>query len=329
MPKISIIVPVYRVEEYLDKCVQSILNQTFTDFELILVDDGSPDRCGEMCDGYAEKDSRVKVIHKENGGLSDARNAGIDAASAEYIGFVDSDDYIAEDMYEMLYENIVKYDADISACGLFNCYETRKIRQYDKDELLIVNQSEGIGIILEGKKLSVNAVNKLFVKTLFHNIRFPVGKLSEDAYVMIKLFGQAQKMVIETKPKYYYIHRAESITTSNYTQRDYNVVEAYKNNLLYVQDHFPEHIAKAKFRYLWAYIYVYEKMIVSQTMVNDNEYNELTKWLKKHAIKYLTNPYFSYKRKLMMLILCCSPALYRLMILKREMMVLKTFNKTN
>ncbi|NST07596.1 glycosyltransferase, partial [Enterococcus faecalis] len=123
MPKISIIVPVYNVEKYLEKCVRSILAQTFTDFELILVDDGSPDSSGAMCDQFAEQDQRVKVIHKENGGLSDARNAGIEIATGEYLGFVDSDDYIADDMYELLYTNIVKEDADLSICGIYDVYE--------------------------------------------------------------------------------------------------------------------------------------------------------------------------------------------------------------
>ncbi|HEL7541574.1 TPA: glycosyltransferase, partial [Enterococcus faecalis] len=126
MPKISIIVPVYNVEKYLEKCVRSILAQTFTDFELILVDDGSPDSSGAMCDQFAEQDERVKVIHKENGGLSDARNAGIEIATGEYLGFVDSDDYIADDMYELLYTNIVKEDADLSICGIYDVYEGKE-----------------------------------------------------------------------------------------------------------------------------------------------------------------------------------------------------------
>lgn len=123
MCEISIIVPVYKVEPYLRKCVDSILAQTFTDFEVILVDDGSPDNSGKICDEYASKDSRVRVIHKKNGGLSSARNAGIDVARGKYLGFVDSDDYIEKDMYELLYDNIVKEQADLSICGIYDVYE--------------------------------------------------------------------------------------------------------------------------------------------------------------------------------------------------------------
>lgn len=124
--KLSIIVPVYKVEKYLDRCVQSILGQTFEDFELILVDDGSPDSCGKMCEDWAGKDSRIKVIHKKNGGLSDARNAGLDIAQGEYIGFVDSDDYIKPDMYEILVSNLEDCPADIQYVGMLMFMQTEK-----------------------------------------------------------------------------------------------------------------------------------------------------------------------------------------------------------
>lgn len=119
MPKVSVIVPVYRVEQYLAQCVESIINQTLTDIEIILVDDGSTDACGSMCDAYAVQDSRIKVIHKENGGLSSARNAALDIATGEFIGFVDSDDYIAPDMYEKMYANALKYNSDLVMCGFY------------------------------------------------------------------------------------------------------------------------------------------------------------------------------------------------------------------
>ena len=148
MPKISIIVPVYNVEKYLEKCVRSILAQTFTDFELILVDDGSPDSSGAMCDQFAEQDQRVKVIHKENGGLSDARNAGIEIATGEYLGFVDSDDYIADDMYELLYTNIVKEDADLSICGIYDVYEGKEPVE-KQQQYIVLDKVAAMKMILE------------------------------------------------------------------------------------------------------------------------------------------------------------------------------------
>ena len=116
LPKVSIIVPIYKVEKYLNRCIDSILNQTYKNIEVILVDDGSPDRCGAICDNYSKIDKRIKVIHKKNEGLAEARNAGIKIATGEYISFVDSDDFINKNMYKVLYENAIKYDADISMC---------------------------------------------------------------------------------------------------------------------------------------------------------------------------------------------------------------------
>ena len=120
-PLISVIVPVYKVEKYLERCVKSICAQTYQNLEIVLVDDGSPDQCGEMCDMFAKQDSRIRVVHKENGGLSDARNAGLDVMTGDYVGFVDSDDWIEPDMYQVLYERLIKEKAEISCCGMKRC----------------------------------------------------------------------------------------------------------------------------------------------------------------------------------------------------------------
>ena len=146
-PKISIIVPVYKVEKYIHKCIDSILNQTFKDFELILVDDGSPDNCGKICDEYAKKDSRVIVIHKENGGLSSARNSGLDIARGDYIGFVDSDDYIENDMYELLYNLCEENNCDISSCSSIIHFPNKKVIN-GGHELIIHNKKEILGCFL-------------------------------------------------------------------------------------------------------------------------------------------------------------------------------------
>ncbi|MGJ0706244.1 glycosyltransferase family 2 protein, partial [Enterococcus avium] len=181
MCEISIIVPVYDVEKYLKKCVDSILNQTFKDFELILVDDGSPDNSGAICDQYAEKDSRVRVIHKENGGLSDARNAGIEVARGKYLGFVDSDDFVNEDMYKQLYTSIIENNADLSICGIFDLYEGKTpIKKTEKK--LLLNRNEAMIMIFHGNEISVHAYNKLYKKEIFESLRYPVGKYHEDSY---------------------------------------------------------------------------------------------------------------------------------------------------
>lgn len=181
IPKISIIVPVYKVEKYLSRCIKSILRQTFTDFELILVDDGSPDKCPQMCDDWGKKDKRIRVIHKENGGLSSARNAGLRAARGEYIGFVDSDDWIACDMYEILYQLAKKYRADITCGGIerTNAGSVRKktsgtIKEYTQDafsrKYFKLDSNETVHYI----------VNKLYSHDTASKIKFPVSLINED-----------------------------------------------------------------------------------------------------------------------------------------------------
>ena len=165
MSEISIIVPVYNVENYLKKCVESILSQTFTDFELLLVDDGSTDSSGEMCDELKRLDERIKVIHKENGGLSSARNAGIDVAKGKYLTFVDSDDYIDTHMLEVLYKNMVQEDADLSIVGVTSVYSGQE-PEITPSEKYVVTQKEATKMILIGKQASVYAVAKLYKRNI-------------------------------------------------------------------------------------------------------------------------------------------------------------------
>ena len=310
MAKVSVVVPIYKVENYLEKCVNSLLNQTLQDIEIILVDDGSPDRCGDMCEDFAQKDKRIKVIHKINGGLSDARNVGILAATSQYIGFVDSDDYVAVDMYEVLYNNMVQHDADISICGLYDCYKTKKIPQATGNEFLVLNNKEALGLALEGRKLSVSAVNKLYKRELFEEIKFPKGKLFEDAFTIPKVLARAKKVVLDPKPKYFYVHREDSITTSAFKPQDFNVVEAYEQNLFFVEDKFQELRKQAEFRFLWSYMHVFDKMILSENFTDFENYNKVLSKLKSQTFSVLKNPFFSLKRKFVSLVWLVSPKLY-------------------
>lgn len=203
-PKISIIVPVYKVEKYIHKCIDSILNQTFKDFEIILVDDGSPDNCGKICDEYAQKDDRVVVIHKENCGVSSARNAGLDIARGEYIGFVDSDDYIEDDMYENLYNCSVLNNADISIIGVKEINELGMVLyEYIPNK---INFSE----ILK----RAHAWNKLFKRKLFfeNNLFFIENKYYEDLELISKLFIKANKVCNVDEKCYIYLQRDGSTT---------------------------------------------------------------------------------------------------------------------
>lgn len=214
--KLSIIVPVSKVEPYIRRCVDSILAQTFTDFELILVDDGSPDNCPAICDEYAVKDHRVKVIHKKNGGLSDARNAGLDIAQGEYIGFVDSDDWILPDMYRTLTEKIEAHDADICAIGFCELDRNGEVLVTNavREPLLVLNREDFIGQFFPDNKyfMAVCVWNKIYKRDLFQTIRFPRGVIYEDTFVQLPILDLCQRVAVIGDVGYCYrMERPESI----------------------------------------------------------------------------------------------------------------------
>lgn len=215
MPTISVIVPVYKVEPYLHQCVDSILGQRYRDFELILVDDGSPDGCPAICDEYARLDSRVRVIHKENGGLSSARNAGLDAATGKYVAFVDSDDWIDPDMLQIMMESIRSSEADMVLCGVSNYYDSQYHGDRNENDCCIYDriiEQEDIPALLESQAwYYVIAWNKLYNCALFSDIRFPEGFIHEDAAVAHRIWGKCHRVGIVGKKLYHYRQRDNSI----------------------------------------------------------------------------------------------------------------------
>jgi len=210
---ISIIVPVYKTEPYLRKCLESIVSQTYKNMEIILVNDGSPDNCGEICDKYASIDSRIKVIHQKNGGLSAARNAGLRIASGEYIGFVDSDDWIENDMFETLYLGALKYGADIAICGYF--YEDcAKYKEVKEEHTVLLDCKDALHHLILDKTFTNHVWNKLFKNKLFEGVYFPEGRIFEDIATTYKLFEKTDKVVYLNSCKYYYRQREDSIVGS-------------------------------------------------------------------------------------------------------------------
>lgn len=220
-PLISIIIPVYKVEQYLEKCVDSVINQNYPHLEIFLVDDGSPDKCGEICESYAKKDSRIKVIHKKNGGLSDARNVAIDVASGEYITFVDSDDYVTDDYVATLYELIKKNDCKISASG-FTRFEQDDILKVGNEVIkeYVFSPENAIKEMFYQKKFDTSAWAKLYHRSLFSDgLRYPVGLLYEDLATSYKLFLKSDKVAFSTKETYFYLIRSTSIEGAPFSQK--------------------------------------------------------------------------------------------------------------
>ena len=228
MPRISIIVPVYQVEKYLERCVNSILKQYYRDFELILVNDGSKDKSGEICDNLKKIDNRITVIHKENGGLSSARNAGLEIAKGEYVGFIDSDDWITEDMFEHLINLIDKYKCQIASCSyIFSNGNTvfkqpeLNIKVFNKTEALIYYMQDG----MENRISDYSAWIKLYSKELFKSTKFPIGQLYEDGATNFELIQKVDRYVKSNKICYYYFQDGESITRGGFKIRDIDLIK--------------------------------------------------------------------------------------------------------
>lgn len=209
-PKISVIIPIYRVEQYLCKCVESVLTQTYHDLEIILVDDGSPDGCGKICDEYAERDERVKVIHKPNGGVASARNAGLDAATGEWIGWVDSDDWAEPALFETLLQGALETSAEISVCGHWEEYRGRR-EVSGWQELRVLDTEQALGELLENGRMKNLLWDRIFHRTLFDGLQFPEGRTYEDIAVMHWLFLRAEKVACLPEVLYHYRQREGSI----------------------------------------------------------------------------------------------------------------------
>ncbi len=238
-PLLSVIVPVYNVKDYVERCVVSIINQTYRNLEILIIDDGSTDGSGVLCDELAVRDNRIRVFHTENGGLSAARNVGIDAASGALIGFVDSDDWIEPDMYEFLYGLMLEYGADMSVCGNYFDGPGRSVVQRFTPKPLVLCHKEAMDLLGEDKLMKNYAWDKLYRKELFEDgLRFPIGVYFEDIAVMYKIMDRASKVVLYGQPKYHYIYRPAGISRQLYNEKkEYDSFVAEHAKLLFMMEH--------------------------------------------------------------------------------------------
>jgi len=307
MPLISVVVPIYDVEEYLHQCVDSILSQSYRNLEIILVDDGSPDACPQICDCYATKDSRIRVIHKINGGLSDARNAGINCASGEYILFVDSDDFIHPEMISFLYKKISTHSVDISVCSMKKVYSPEDYIDeddiiYDDSSDVILSAQEAIEALLVAKDYgSVMACNKLFTADLFRksNIRFPVGKLHEDVFTTYQVYYLCDKISFSNCPLYNYRQRPESIMGSAFTPRRMDALDAADEILDFIES------KKLPLKKQGICHYLLTNIGLINTIIRDDKgklYTEYIKKLRSNIFKrgfgVFMNPHLSFKNRI-------------------------------
>lgn len=298
-PLISVIVPVYKVEPYLRQCVDSIRNQTYQNLEILLVDDGSPDRCPKICDEYAEKDARIKVIHKENGGLSSARNCGLDHATGEYIGFVDSDDSIAADMYEKMLEALLAAGAEMCICNYREVSEEEEPKELGISTLPkgIYTRSEAFSLFAEYRDACI-AWNKLYAASVLEELRFPVGRIHEDEFLAHHAFDRCERVVIVEEAYYDYLRRGGSITGVTYSVKRLDVVLAFFDRYRFFLQKGRKDFAATAQRYCESAFIVGLKRLPYQgnEAVFDTIFKEVVPSLKISARKiYITLLYYSKK----------------------------------
>lgn len=294
---ISVIVPIYNAEEYLSKCISSILVQSLTDFELILVDDGSNDSSGSICNQYKEKDSRIRVIQQKNAGLSAARNVGIEVSEGKFIAFIDSDDFIHPLMLEILYYNMIETGADISVCDYHLVYEGKNVPLgFNDNKIITYSNIEAVKKIAKNSEtMMIVAWCKLYRRSLFCDIRYPVGKYHEDEFVTYKLLYKSNKVVVSGAKLYYYLQRSSSITGSTYSAKRLEKLEALKEAAIFFNEEENNELTYlAKFRLLLniqiAYYRVKYEMNQNKEIMNNlrKDYIENIREFEREGIKIIS-----------------------------------------
>lgn len=305
MPLISIVVPVYNVEKYLRECVESIEAQTITDREIILIDDGSTDTSGQVCDELAQRHSDVVVIHKENGGAASARNVGLEVAKGQYIGFVDGDDYIEPDMYQSLYEALVREHCSVACCNWFRHVQKKGEVQIIPDEVKIPNyqvmdRESVLRSLLLNTGMTYSACDKLFARELFSDIRFPKGKRpSEDTNCVYKVLKLCNTVVHIGEAKYYYRLNLESVSQSKFRKEYMSTFEYMKEIGEDVATQNPSLKAEAMFAVIQATTAIYDRMIrdgVEKECHSEKTMIEIFLW--KNIRDVLGNRYLSRNAKI-------------------------------
>lgn len=281
-PLISVIVPIYNVEKYLARCVDSIVNQTYKNLEIILVDDGSPDLCPQMCDDYAEKDSRIKVVHKKNGGLSDARNAGMAVATGEYISFIDSDDYVSDDFFECLLDVMNKESSDIAECSVVKFYEDNRFDEFSDDlSVKTYDTQDAMSALIAENPFHQHVWNKLYKTELVKDIPYAVGKLNEDEFWTYQVFGRANKVSKLNKTMYYYFQRNSSIMGVGYNIRRLDALEGKANRQKYIENNFPDLSTQAKIDLYGSCMFAYQSVLKFMSGADKKKALELIRKYRK------------------------------------------------
>lgn len=314
MAQISIIVPIYNVERYLRRCLDSLLAQTFTDFEVLLVNDGSTDSSASICDEYTDKDRRFKLINQDNGGLSAARNTGIEHTRGDFVAFIDSDDAVAPTMLEVLLRLSLDNEADMAVCSINNVVGEKVTPQYPTRETFVCDGQVALRLTLEGKKIPGSICCKLLRRSVLGQVRFPVGLTYEDAYFIMEITSHLNIVAVTTEPLYFYHHRAESITTVDFNPKALDVITVYTFVLEQVKARYPDLLPQALFRFYWAHFTVLDRMLPLSGHRKLETYSQVRDLLKRNTLSILRNPYFQTTRKIAAYALRVNVRLYSLLL---------------
>lgn len=312
-PLISVIVPVYNVEIYLEKCIKSIINQTYSNLEIILINDGSTDKSSQICDEFSKKDSRIKVIHKKNGGLSDARNAGIDAANGEYISFIDSDDMVDENFISTLFNLIEKSLLRLSCVGFKPFYKSDDlIRVSNKSYEKVFGDYEYFkNIFLGNDDFRCSFCRLLCHKSLFEKLRFPVGELYEDVAIFGELMIRAKKIIMSDEKLYFYRMREGSIV-HNFSSKHFDFLKQAKILADIATSKYPNLTPDAIYYLSTVKMAISFDVLKSKSLEFDDFLNESSKFIRENFISILKTKSLNKKTKILVLILGINSSLFRL-----------------
>lgn len=286
---ISIIIPAYNVEKYISKCLESIINQTYSNIEIILVDDGSTDTTTKICDEYAKKDKRIIVIHKKNGGQSEARNYALKKAKGKYITFLDSDDYVSNDYIEYMYTILKKYNADLSICSVQIVNFENKKYDLKEQKVSVYSTEKAFENLLYSEGIEVAVYAKLYPREYFNDIEFPVGEKYEDIAIIAKLMSKAKKIVYGDKKCYFYYTRQGSTSKSGFNKNELDYIKNTNLMLNFINEKYPN-LKDAVLRYQ-----IYSKFRILRILLfskekNDKIQNQMIKDIKTYDKMVFSNP---------------------------------------
>ena len=309
-PKISVVLPIYNVEKYLEKCIETVLKQTYSNLEIILVDDGATDSSPQICDRYEKIDDRIRVIHKTNGGLSDARNAGTDAATGEYITYIDSDDYVTETYVEYLYSLIEKYQTKMSLCTHTIVFEGGREVSLGEGGQEVLGTEKCLERMLYHDVIDTSAWAKMYAIDFAREIKYPKGKLFEDIGTTYQFFLASGEIACGYEPQYFYNVRKNSIVTGAFNEKKFDMIEMTDKMAKEVGERFPALKDAIVRRQVYARFSTLNQM---QDVKNyEVQKKELIDYIKKHAKEVMANPKTPKRDKLAIMLLKISYPLYRL-----------------